>query len=276
MYSKDYSVWLSISLFCQVGNWHILLNEGIKPFLQMPFVQASTDAYDIRLGYHDHGGEHVAFSLLTPLSNAERLAQNTDKFFTQFFQTHLLSTPAPSYYGKTLFMPIPCNSVQFGLYSIINEQEENVHVFQSSALSRIILAALAEESLDDETIVTFALYLYFALIEAIGTCTNSGHSTIQDELTIQLSSLPMEELSEIINDRYLANKPTIDSIAADFFSGQSDDISWLSEWKTICKQMQPRDLMTLGSFINIHLGLNQLHMASVYSFLKNTLNKSGC
>lgn len=276
MYSKEYSVWLSSSLFCQVGNWHILFNEGVKPFLQMPFVQASTDTYDIRLGYHDHEGEHVALSLLTPLSKAERLAQYTDTFFTQFFKTHPLSTPAPSYHGKTLFMPIPCNTIQFGLYSVINEQEENVHVFQSSALSRIILAALAEEPIDDETIVTFALYLYFAIIETIETCTNPEHSTIHDELTIQLSSLPMEELSEIIHDRYLANKPTIDSIAADFFSGQADDISWLSEWKTICKQMQPRDIMTPGSFINMHLGLNQLHMASVYWFLKNTLIKSGC
>lgn len=274
MHSNEYSVWLSVSLFCQLENWHILLNEGIKPFLQMPFVQESAREYDIRLGYQ--GGEHVALSLLTPLSHAERLAQTCDTYFTHYFRNHLFSVPVPSHYGKALFMPIPCNSVQFGLYSIINEQEENLPVYTSCSLSKIMLTALAEESIDNETIVTFALYLYFSLIATIQASTNVEQNTLQGELTRQLSSLPMEELSEIIHGRYLANKPTIDSIAADIFSGQPSDIPWLNEWKTTCKKQQSKDIMTLGSFIDMHLGLNQLHRASVYSFLKNTLAESRC
>ena len=156
-------IWLSVSIFCNKSNWHTLLNNGIEPFV---LADKNIINYTLELNYLS--GENMRLSLLVDEIDAPVVAKSTDIYFKKYFSDAGLSIRPITFPVEGVFMPFQANTVQYGLYHhhIITRGEIERYELQIN-LSRILLVALKDDIIDDQTILTFGFYLKMGLIKTL-------------------------------------------------------------------------------------------------------------
>jgi hypothetical protein len=161
------SEWLSVSIFCSRSHWNQLLNEISLLLHKMQF----EDIHPILLQFNYLGGDNIRWALYIPAEETNNFTRQIDDHFRYFFSKARLPVKEFSLPVVGNFFSYPTNSIQFGLYTpVFRDDKETMHHFGiRSSLSRLMIEKLASDTIDDETIVTFAFYLHLALMKLILT-----------------------------------------------------------------------------------------------------------
>jgi len=246
---KNNRTWLSISLFCCKSEWNRLFANGVIPFIT---ANDLLEAYTIEFNYT--GGENIRLSLLTNRTNINELTKKAGEHFKAWFlkASPVTTEVSLSEEEDALF---PANPVQFGLYpalEIVTEEKENYSL--SISLSQIILGALKEEVIDDETILTFAFYLTMCLIKVISSIhpgfINSLKPVFQPSAPSQagneVTAMEPEEIEAVnalimdritLNQKFEEYKAGLIEITGDVMNSvnETDMLGWLKQWLNTCK-----------------------------------------
>jgi hypothetical protein len=214
-------IWLSTSLFCNKCYWHTLLSLGL-----LPIVENFGDmvAYEITFNYLS--GENIRLGMLTEDKNAYTLSKAANDYFKVFFKNAELAMGESKLPVKGIFMPFPVNSIQYGLYLPLQQAEQYSSL--SIGLSQIIINALKDDTIDDNTILTFAFYLQVGLIKVIG----KGRINFTDMLNttgnydISIRNINQKEFTE--------NRDVLIEITTDILHNNTDSPQWLKKWMMLC------------------------------------------
>jgi len=220
--AQQKSIWLSTSLFSSKGNWHNILREAIGPFTQS---NSLVKGYTIKFNYLS--GENIRLSLLTDLGNEESLAKTADKYFKNYFRKANLPDASIKLPVAGVFMPIPRNSIQYGLYAPVSiDVEEQIQYALPIKLSKIIVAALQEE-IDDELILTLAFYLQISLAKTI-------YRFLTDVSALFSVVTPANGFT--VDDNALSNLCLMKEITIKVMQTEEFDIKlrWLNQWIDDC------------------------------------------
>jgi hypothetical protein len=229
-------IWLSTSLFCSKNEWNKLFVDGILPFLTDKITSGFLDDYTIELNYVD--GENIRLSLLTTETNAAQLTKHADEYFKDYFSKPNLAIPEVDLPDEEIPISFPSNTIQFGLYpnhTIIESEKENYSL--SISLSHIILDALKDDAIDDDTILTFAFYLQLSLIR----CINDIYPEPVDKLKSVYKNLVYDTKitdKELIRVKFAESRQMLNEIKQDIMSDKSheDTPEWLETWMDSCKE----------------------------------------
>lgn len=276
-------LWLTTSLFCSKSHWSYLISEGIKPFLSKIDDQKSLKSYQLEFNYQY--GDNIRLSLLAQSEQAKTLSKKADAYFKKFFSIAALPTNETNLTDRGIFMPIPPNTIQYGLYKIESIANEKQSYFQKE-LSLIIIEGLGKENIDQETIITFGFYLHIALIKLI---KDKHEATVKELLqwynSPALNVTDKEIDIEFIKAKYEDNKEVLLEITDDIMKPPSfQEIPfWLKKWMKLCEDELNRDRrhnketnqMTINTniinIINKHLGITEKMKTLLFYFIRHTI-----
>lgn len=249
-------LWLSTSLFCCKSHWNYLLREGVKPFLNDRTNEKYLRSYQLEFNYLN--GENIRLALLAKEDHTETLAKKADNYFKNFFSISALPTTEPDLTHWGIFMPFPANSIQYGLYKVdpLNLNDEKDYSFQKE-LSLLIAEGLGEESIDQETIITFAFYLHVALIKLIKDKDPAITTELMQLYNTTLFHQTEEDMDiEFIKAKYEDNKEVLQEIAEDIMQHTPSSAtvpSWLERWMELCEaELASYKREERGKFIKVH------------------------
>ena len=212
--------WLSISLFSNQPNWHKLLSQGIKSFIES---QKKIHNYTIEFNYLS--GENIRLSLMVKEAEAPFVVKEADSYFKHFFSKSNFSVKEVKLPVEGVFMPFPVNIIQYGLYKTQESGNNETGYNIATDLSKIVTAALTDDT-DDETIITLAFYLQMGLIRAIHNYT----SNIDELLSTINQVTPVSNANtgdDSISDDSLMDEITIDVMQTEDFDSE---LNWLTTW----------------------------------------------
>jgi len=220
-------IWMSTSLFCCKNEWNKIFSSGIIPFLADEKTNKFLNAFRIEFNYLS--GENIRFLLLTTEINAPKLAKHTDEYFKNYFFGANLYAPEIKLPVNGIFRPFLANTIKYGLYppqTIANKEKED-YLF-SIHFSQIILDALKENKIDNESILTFAFYLQLGLIKAINIIyPGFAPDYVEDKLLDAC----------IVKTQFEKSKEMLEEIARDIMISRNgtEIAEWFVKWLTSCK-----------------------------------------
>jgi len=273
---------LSVSLFCRKDKWKEILANAITPFLiAHQYPERLLAAYSIE--FNQSEGGHIMFSLFTDESNAAKLANKAREYFTAWL------LPQAALSGKKASAPFPENTIRFRLYPAKKlTRKENQNHSLSITLSKIILDALDEDDIDDETIFTLAFYLQIGLMKTIKTIDPEFIDTLKPTVRMSLSAPTDLQIFEgktdqndfsdnftheqymqeriVLHKKYEEAKEALLEITGDIMQtvNQSGMPGWLEPWLDICKAEIGKSEENIATeyrriidTIHMHLGITQ-------------------
>lgn len=277
------SIWLSSSLFCSQSSWTDVLKKGIKPFLIEIIEEKLCKSFNIEFNYLC--GENIRLSLLTD-DSPETVAKKTDDYFKDFFsvsQLHYRDVKLPV---NGIFLPFPPNTIQYGLYQ--TESSDKAKHELNEEFSLLLLNVLADDVVDEESILTFAFYLHIALTKVL----KRNRLNIDEILPIYEEINEAELLTiteEVVEEKYKESEMMLVEVFEDINQPKSlvTRSKWLGDWEDSCQKFieQEKYLNSilkvntklqnchaqLASLINSHLGISGNMQAIINCFIKNVL-----
>lgn len=220
--------WLRISLFTKKRNWHYLLHE-----IDLFITKNSPDVIDYVIEFNFLCGENIRLSILTLEDSAAQFAPIINSYFRSFFLNRNLRTDAVSLPVNGIFKPFNQNTIQYGLFDISFKNSTN-EARLSSNLSKVILKALTDDEIDDETIITFAFYLYTGILKA-----SEDRSELIRELRNHYRPPLFVESDisvEFLDDKFKNNKQELLEVYKNIMAeNQSNLPDWIIDWITCDK-----------------------------------------
>jgi hypothetical protein len=266
-------IWLSTSLFCKKEIWHQLLNKGIHPFIKQ---QESDNLIDFLIEINYLSGENIRMALLVEEANAECVARLTDEYFKSFFLKNDFPVKELQLPLEGVFLPFQLNSIQYGLYEPRKvKQSAYANDQVASQLSSIIIAALKDDLIDEETLITLAFYLNTALIKTVSKHTNTSMQLL---LPYYSSAGALYSIyDDVIIGKFEENREMLQEIVSDIFSIDHNIPDWLKNWIKQCEDLfknnpgqQPTIIFSrIIYLINKHLGITENMAALLYYFIRN-------
>jgi hypothetical protein len=265
--------WLNISLFSCKDNWHIILKKGINPFIEAMSNKKIMNKFQLEFNYYC--GENIRMSLLTKHDLAHSLAKSADNYFRQFLSRKELSEKEIQLALDRIFMPFPCNTIQYGLYNFNDDDVENLDFKQS--LSELIIKVLGEQLIDEEILITFAFYLHISLLKITMMLSSDLH--VEDRIYKEVIYRDVSIMDYgFIKEKYNDNKGMLIEIYSDIMEKETDESipDWLNKWMELCKkQIRKNDNLKMNKIVEIYkriiymvykqLGIND-KMESILSY----------
>ena len=268
--------WLKVSLFTKMWNWHYLLQE-IELFIS----QNRPHAVDYLIEFNSLCGENIRLAILVSDDSVTEFVPVIDDYFKRFFSTGKLRTEPALLPVIGVFKPFEQNTIQYGLFDISFSASETK---LAANLSRVILTALKDDEIDDETIITFAFYLHSAILKA--SKDSSGLSYEVGDYYTDAVSLTGRDISiEFLADKFKSNKQDLADIYQDIMVENKLNLpGWLEDWIAYIKddiEINSVDLTDvlkiekqykITSIVTRQLGLSQNSWLITRYFLHETMN----
>ena len=273
---EDDYIWLSISLFCCKKEWNQLVLNGIEPFLNNKETTILLNNYTLELNYLS--GENIRLSLLTAENKASLLAKHADEYFKRYFLNANLFLPETHLPVDGIFMPLPVNTIQYGLYPPrkIARSEIEKDAF-STGLSSIMITALSDDTIDEESIITFAFYLQTGLLKAITKTGVTVPETLKSEMNFDQQQIYNATIKLKFND----SKDILTEIADDVMMDIDNVPEWLKSWLLLCSSEIEKNRVVkidevrsfyrkIVAIINRHLAIQPQISLMLSYFIENT------
>ena len=231
--------WLATSLFCGKSSWKHVIEKGITPFLSDPVNKIYQNSFLLEFNYLS--GENIRFSPLVKEEDTIDVSEKLDSWFKNFFSLADLPQKRHKLPVKGLFMPFPSNSIQYGLYDPIKimGQEDYAEYKFRKGLSMIMIDALKDEAIDDETILTFVFYLTVAWLKVIMiTWPDVDKNLSQLYIRHEIHNGKKVD-KDFISQNFEHNKEMLLEITSDImaysFTKPVNIPSWLESWMQLCE-----------------------------------------
>lgn len=215
---EDLYIWLSISLFCNRNNWNILLKDGIVPFVNKIKIHQLLHSYQLAFSYYD--GENIRLKLRCLDINKHILALQTDRYFKAYFVNSAIPVNQLKLPTEGVFLSYPENTIQYGLYPIEDDINNNKI---ADIISSLILQALINDTINEDTLITFSFYLLTALLIVQGNINDQ----IIENLTVTLNN-------DLILEKYNEARCVLIEIYIDI-KNKHNLPDWLHFWINFCK-----------------------------------------
>lgn len=224
--------WLSISLFCNRSNWHILLKKGIRNYISTLTEEGILMSYRVELNYYS--GENIRLSLLVKEKFAAKVAKNADEYFKLFFEQMDFPVHSSCLNKNSLFMPFATNTIRYGLYKI-DPQKNTILTELDQTISRLLTEVLANDIIDDDCLLTFAYYLHAKLLKLPFWDDAEKNSNLK-YLSNYVKSLASDLMAwGLLKKKYEENKNLLKEICADTI-GAATRLEWLRSWAEACQK----------------------------------------
>ena len=269
-------IWLKVSLFTQKGNWHYLLRE-IELFIS----KNSLYIAEYLIEFNFLSGENIRFSIPISEGSVAEFVPLMDSYFKRFFFERNLATKTTLFPVIGIFKPFEQNTIQYGLFDIsyrsTKEAKLGIH------LSRVILTALKDCEIDDETLITFAFYLHAAILKVLKDRAQTAHET--ENYYINSGFLTGSDISlEFLIERFSSNRQELMVIYQNIMVENRLDLPhWIGDWITsindefennnlsLTDPSQVETYQKITSIVNQHLGLSNNSWLLVSYFLQQTI-----
>ncbi|MXV13894.1 hypothetical protein [Hufsiella ginkgonis] len=261
-------VGVSVSLFCVKRHFHHLLKKGVEVFLERHMSQV----HDLEIRLSDIRGEHILLVLWCDNQQARTIAKNADLFFKDFFISYNFTVDEIVLPVPGIFMPFPANTVRYGLH--IAKDRDPLR----TKFSAILIEAMGSNEIDDESIITFAFYLYLGMIRK-RRIVHFSHRNYNYAAVHQLTKPSVKHEEDLFNE-YLLQEDLLVEIAREVML--SDEIivakstSWMGAWLALCEPLTIGSPETahdshLVQIINEQVGLGEESKMLLNCFLNNAL-----
>ena len=274
-------IWLHSSVFSGKENWHRIL-EQIQIFIDLWKPQHCIKEF--RLEFNYLSGENIRFSILCRDDFKQLIAKKLDEYFTEFFLRADLSVRKQALPVNGVFLTHPANTIRYGLYDIVNGNPETEQI--NVVLSSSIIQALCHEPIDEESILTFAFYLYAGTLKAFRNCNKVFDGTLH--YANLFNAIRADQIDiEIVKNKYEESKYLLSEIFDEIMRGIHIG-PWLDSWILTCEteikrrsgplSSQEDGLTQIGSgFINSiykHLGISENMKLMLDFFMNETLKET--
>jgi len=238
-------------------------------------------AVDYLIEFNSLCGENIRLAILVSDDSVTEFVPVIDDYFKRFFSTGKLRTEPALLPVIGVFKPFEQNTIQYGLFDISFSASETK---LAANLSRVILTALKDDEIDDETIITFAFYLHSAILKA--SKDSSGLSYEVGDYYTDAVSLTGRDISiEFLADKFKSNKQDLADIYQDIMVENKLNLpGWLEDWIAYIKddiEINSVDLTDvlkiekqykITSIVTRQLGLSQNSWLITRYFLHETMN----
>jgi hypothetical protein len=236
MAAKQYK-WLNISIFYSRPSWHLLLADGLEPFLKSSREEGLVNRFVIH--FNEQRGEHLRiwFEVEKPFERPflTRLSQ----FFEDYLQTCPSRPQEPKAPITNFIGDFPCNQVFYGLHRLQplcgDPLSATTHCEQSYALSQMILEAFRETEIDAQNVETFYLYVGLSLLQSFNHASNPALVKSLEERFYHQADIRQNSISENVLQQFipLLREMTTEIICAE---RTETEMRWLAVWQVLCKK----------------------------------------
>lgn len=274
-------IWLRSSVFSAKENWHRIL-EQIQIFIDLWKRQQRIKKFILEFNYLS--GENIRFSILCRDDFKHLIAKKLNEQFTTFFLKKNFSVKKLALPINGVFLPHPANTIRYGLYNIVNVNPETEQI--NMMISLVIIQALCNEPIDEESILTFAFYLYAGTLKAFRNCNKVFNRTTH--YANLFNTVRTDQIDvDIVKNKYESSKEMLSEIFDEIMSGIHIG-PWLDSWILTCETeikrrtncLSPQDergAQIAWLFINsiyIHLGLSENMKLMLDFFMNETLKET--
>lgn len=268
--------WLRASLFTKKYNWHHLL-VAIESFIS----QNSASVVDFSVEFNFLCGENIRLAVLVLEDSVNQFVPVMDNYFKNFFAERKLRMTPTLLPVAGIFKPFDQNTIQYGLFDI---PTSTIDTKFSANLSRIILTALKDDVIDDETIITLGFYLHTGILKV-----SKERSELSDEIEsyhVNSVSLTRGDISiEFLLDKFKSNAQELINIYQHIVvEKQSELPDWMIDWIGCVKDeiesysgtkaeiLQIEKYYKVISIVNRQLGISDNSWLLISYLLEQTSN----
>lgn len=272
--------WLSISLFVDKSNWHLLLRDAIYPFTLSQSTNGVISSFNIE--FNTVGGENIRLSLRVLKSLKYSIAKKTDKHFKNYFSKQNFYSRLTEKPFNSVFMPYPKNSIHYGLYKIRDAYKPQYLIPLDQAISETMIKVF-DDTVDDEAILTFSLYLLFSCYYIISKLKLPLAKSGAEVYSYAVEKLHIWEVDQdLIRKKYDELESLIEEIYSDIVTDTRRDLQWLHNWEeslsqaltSVKSEKETSQIINYCSKFIIHkLSLNNFSINLLSYFFKTTVSK---
>lgn len=259
------STWLSISIFCDTDNNYLVLDKGILPKIKQ--LTGDDILKNWYFKFNNTGGPNIKVPMLVQNTNLNNTVEGIAAYFKSCFYTNVECTSKPLVIDD-LYGLFPTNSIQFGLYEVANLYD-NSNIKLKQAISELYIEALCKEPVDEETLLSFSLYLHLVAFKETAVFKGVG------QIRAFLLDIAKPSNTDAAIQKELIN--LLQAILADINSNTrySDELSWLNKWAKVCESDYfLNDPVEVFKLINQHLQLSEKVLNFLIYLLRYHLNNN--
>lgn len=222
--------WLSCSIFVSMLDRHIILAKTVKPLISE--LQNRNEVFGYRITFNNEPSSNIRLSLKVAVIKKYDLARNVDNYLTSSLRDKTNGPHQLPSDKVSLFKPFLNNSVQYGLYTKVNNDRCSYLNELEVAISLAVINALGNDPIDEQALLTLSMYLLFICYKVIGRDAAEGSSWVEYYQYLSESIGSDQPDKALIKAQYDSLSITINEILTDTSCIQCcDDLSWTRIWE---------------------------------------------
>jgi hypothetical protein len=225
----DYN-WLAISISVNKNDWMDFLKNSIRTFINNEAIRSKVRVYLLEFS---HDTDTIKLSLLTRDVFIKELVKQAEGYFNSYFASLTSASTLTDSHTNTDLILYSTNNIQCDIHASakINNNIEKFAI--PNLLSELMLDVLSDETIDDNTILSFSFYLSIGLISVL--LKNSPSSIIELLNLYDLSNYINEDFESNLELEFKKNQTILLDIVNNIFNERSMEIpSWLLMWMKLC------------------------------------------
>lgn len=183
--------YLCTSIFYSQANWHNLTTNCLVPFL----IREKRGVISYFINFSKDQGENI--QLVIECTNCLSLKEKLSYVLNQYMKSNPSITGRKNSPEDVLFTNFPNNNYYFNLFKAPAFSRDNfadVLKHKLKALfTQLIIDKLAKEEIDDETLLSFGIYVHCATLKVILGESKTGLMDMKEISTYLTASLPVNE-----------------------------------------------------------------------------------
>lgn len=252
---KSQQIMSSVSIFCEKQHWHLVLKK-------LHAFNKSNESYFLFL--NNEGGPNLRVGFILSKATALQTLQNLNLLFTNYFKENKF-TGHKTVISNSIFMPMPLNTVHFGLYPPLKLQTKDKLVLFRCRFSELLMAHLRKKKASSETIFFFV----FGGLASIIKVLRELDASLDEVVLYVLDTFIGEASNNVLEADYQSNQELLTGLYSIAHQQYPVDallpvLANIFSPKTK-KQVKQKRFFSVVTAYYLHLGQN-LHAQQLISF----------
>lgn len=252
---KTDSTWVNVSVFYNMKSWNTILNSCLRPSLALLERRSWIEGYFIH--FSKNQGDHLRISCLVSSNHVDDVRQILSNDIKKYISAFPSITDQVKYPLSSIFKNFPNNSVNFNIYKNYAPESEFLNSKELLSLrqliSNLIIAEMAQDIIEEESVFTFGLYMQLGVLKAIFERKDKSILQLREHINNLIFNTEIKSqvlADKKIADLYIENKELLLEIFNEVWN-EMPEADWLFPWISTCKDFYTRvNFSTLFSLLN--------------------------